>query len=53
MGKKIAEKPKEITKEEKKKLTLLEHYSDKDIKEMLNYIAQNTKREIEENLSEP
>lgn len=53
MGKKTAEKPKEITKEEKKKLTLLEHYSDKDIKEMLNYIAQNTKREIEENLSEP
>jgi len=53
MGKKTAEKPKEITKEEKKKLTLLEHYSDKDIKDMLNYIAQNTKREIEENLSEP
>lgn len=36
-----------------KKLKLLEHYTDKDIQEMLNYIAQNTKKEVNEVLSEP
>lgn len=51
MGKKEA--PKELTKQEKKKLTLLEHYTDKDVKEMLNYIANNTKKEIEKTLWEP
>ena len=40
-------------KEKEKKLQLLEHYSSKDIQEMLNYIAQNTKREINEVLWEP
>lgn len=40
-------------KEGEKKLKLLEHYSEKDIKEMLNYIAQNTKKEINETLSSP
>jgi hypothetical protein len=39
-----------ISKEEKKKLSLLEHYSPKDIQEMLNYIAQNTKKEIDETI---
>lgn len=41
-----------ISKEEKKKLSLLEHYSPKDIQEMLNYIAQNTKKEIDETIWE-
>lgn len=42
-----------LTKEEKRKLELLEHYTDKDIQEMLNYIARNTKREIDEVIGEP
>ena len=42
-----------LSKEDKKKLDLLQHYSDKDIREMLNYIAQNTKKEINETISEP
>ena len=42
-----------LSKEERKKLDLLEHYSDKDIKEMLNYIANNTKKEIDKVLWEP
>ena len=33
------QKLKELSKQDKKKLELLEHYSDKDIQEMLNYIA--------------
>lgn len=40
-------------KEWEKKLKLLEHYSPKEIQEMLNYIAQNTKKEIDEVLGEP
>lgn len=40
-------------KEWEKKLKLLEHYSPKEIQEMLNYIAQNTKKEIDEVLWEP
>ena len=40
-------------KEGEKKLKLLEHYSSKDIQEMLNYIAQNTKKEINEVIWEP
>ena len=42
-----------LSKSEKKKLELLEHYSESDIKEMLNYIAQNSKKEIDEVLWEP
>lgn len=42
-----------LTQWDKKKLQLLEHYTDKDIQEMLNYIATNTKKEINETLSEP
>lgn len=44
------------TKEEKeneKKLKLLENYNEKDIKEMLRYIATNKKREIDEVIWEP
>ena len=48
MRKKEAQK--ELTKQEKKKLTLLEHYTDKDVKEMLDFIANNTKKEIEKTL---
>ena len=44
---------KALSKGDRKKLKLLEQYSDKDIQEMLNYIATNTKREIDKNLSEP
>lgn len=40
-------------KEWEKKLKLLEHYSSKDIEEMLKYIAQNTKKEINEVIWEP
>ena len=40
-------------KEEEKKLQLLEHYSSKDIEEMLDYIAQSTKKEVNEVLWEP
>lgn len=46
-------KEKKLTKEEKKKLELLEHYSDKEVQEMLNYIANNTKKEIDETIWEP
>lgn len=42
-----------ISKWDKKKLKLLEHYTDKDIQEMLNYIATNTKKEVNEVLWEP
>ena len=42
-----------LSKEDKSKLQLLEHYSPKDIKEMLNYIAQTNKKEIDEVLWEP
>jgi hypothetical protein len=49
MGKKKTETPK-LSTQEKKKLSLLEHYSDKEVKEMLNYIANNTKKEIEKTL---
>lgn len=42
-----------MTKSDQKKLDLLKHYSDKDVKEMLNYIANNTKREIDKVLGEP
>lgn len=48
-----AEKKEAISKGDKKKLQLLEHYTDKDIKEMLNYIATNTKKEVNEVISEP
>ena len=40
-------------KEDEKKLSLLEHYSSKDIQEMLNFIAHSTKKEINEVLGEP
>ena len=42
-----------LSKWDKKKLQLLEHYTDKDIQEMLSYLAQNTKKEVNEVLSEP
>lgn len=42
-----------LTKQEKKKLDLLSQYSDKEVREMLNYIAQNTKKEIDKTLWEP
>ena len=42
-----------LSKQEKSKLSLLEHYTDKDIKEMLDYIAKTKKQEIDEVLWEP
>lgn len=42
-----------MDKSDQKKLNLLKHYSEKDIQEMLNYIAMNTKREIDKTLGEP
>lgn len=42
-----------MSKSDEKKLQLLKHYSDKDIQEMLNYIAMSTKKEINETLWEP
>lgn len=52
-SKKGKKKQNGLTKEEKQKLDLLRHYSDKDIKEMLDYVAKNTKREVNETLGEP
>ena len=43
----------QIWKQDQKKLNLLKHYSDKEVQEMLNYIAMNTKKEIDATLSEP
>lgn len=50
--KKEEQKPK-LSKEERKKLDLLQHYSDKDIKEMLAFIAQTNKKEINEVIWDP
>jgi hypothetical protein len=36
-----------LSKQDKNKLELLSRYTDKDVKEMLAYIANNTKREID------
>lgn len=52
-GKKKPKQKKWLTKEEKLKLELLRHYSDKDVKELLDYVAKNTKREVNETLLEP
>lgn len=51
--KKQGEVPPKISKEERKKLDLLQHYSNKDIKEMLNYVAMQTKKEIDKTIGEP
>ena len=53
LKKKLGEEPPKLSKEEKKKLQLLEHYSDRDVKEMLNYIAKNSKKEIDKVIWEP
>lgn len=52
---KIGELPPEekLSKADKKKLDLLQHYSPKDIQEMLTYIATTSKRDIDETLGEP
>ena len=42
-----------MNKSDEKKLQLLKHYSEKDIQEMLNYIAMSTKKEIDKTLWEP
>lgn len=42
-----------LSKKDKKKLDLLQHYSEKEIRDMLNYIATSTKKEVNEVLSEP
>ena len=42
-----------LSKEDKKKLELLWSYSPRDIKEMLNYIAQTNKKEIDKVIWEP
>lgn len=42
-----------MDKSDQKKLNLLKHYSEKDVQEMLNFIAMNTKKEIDKTLSEP
>ena len=47
------EKTEKLSKQQKKKLDLLEHYSEKEIKEMLAYIANSTKKEVDEVLNEP
>ena len=45
---KAKELKEELSKSDRNKLDLLKLYSDKDVKEMLNYIAQNYKRDIDE-----
>ena len=42
-----------LTKKDKKKLDLLQHYSEKEIRDMLNYVATSTKKEVNDVLSEP
>lgn len=42
-----------LSREDKRKLELLEHYSDKEVRDMLNYIATNSKKEIDDVLWEP
>lgn len=49
----VEEIKEKLSKQDKKKLELLEHYSDKDIKEMLAFIASNKKKEIDEVIWEP
>jgi hypothetical protein len=39
-----------MNKSDEKKLQLLKHYSEKDVQEMLNYIAMSTKKEIDKTL---
>ena len=53
LKKKLGEEPPKLSKEERKKLDLLQHYSDKDVRDMLNYIAQNSKKEIDKVIWEP
>ena len=50
---KEAEKLNQLSKEEANKLSLLKLYSDKDVKEMIDYIAKTKKREIDEVLWMP
>lgn len=50
---KEAEKLNQLSKEEVNKLSLLKLYSDKDVKEMLDYIAKTKRREIDEVLWMP
>lgn len=42
-----------LSKWDQKKLDLLQHYSPKDIQEMLNYIAKTNKKEIDKVIWEP
>lgn len=49
----VEEIKEKLSKQDKKKLELLEHYSDKEIKEMLAFIASNKKKEIDEVIWEP
>lgn len=42
-----------MNKSDEKKLQLLKHYSEKDVQEMLNYIAMSTKKEIDKTIWEP
>lgn len=49
----VEEIKEKLSKQDKKKLELLEQYSDKDIKEMLAFIASNKKKEIDEVIWEP
>lgn len=53
LNKKKEELIPKLSKEEKKKLELLKSYSDKDVKEMLNYIATSTKKEIDKVIGIP
>lgn len=53
LKKKLGEEPPKLSKQERKKLDLLQHYSDKDVRDMLNYIAQNSKKEIDKVIWEP
>jgi hypothetical protein len=49
-NKKKEEQNPKFSKQERKKLDLLQNYSDKDIKEMLAFIAQTNKKEINETI---
>lgn len=48
-----AGEPPKLSKRDQKKLDLLQQYSPKDVEEMLNFIAKNTKKEIDKVIGEP
>ena len=49
----VEEMKEKLSKQDRKKLELLQHYTDKEVKEMLSYIANNNKKEIDKVIGTP